>query len=108
MVPTGPKSSVPQSRLPSGRATFLTETERVLKPPQPLNFVSSAVPRPLGVRPVKSGPLCAARRVPPVCQPAGVGDGGSVTDIEYAPVAVAPAESVTVTKNVCVPLVVGE
>src|SRR5919202_5718916 len=107
IVPTGWKSSVTQSRVPSGRLTSLTWTDRRLKPPQPLNFVSSAVACPLGVRPLIGGPLSVSFRVPPVWQPGGVGGGGSVTVSEYVPVAVAPAESVTVTVNVEVPSTVG-
>src|SRR5205807_2101897 len=84
-----------------------TLTDRVLKPPQPLNFVSSAVACPRGVVPLNVGPLSASTGVPPVSQPGGVGDGGPVTVSENAPVAVAPAESVTVTLNVDVPIVVG-
>src|SRR4051812_1603823 len=108
MVPTGPKSSVTHRRLPSGRATLLTETDSVLKPPQPLNFDMSAVAWPFGVRPLKADPLSASRLTPPVWQPEGVGAGGPVGDSEYVPVAVAPVESVTVTEKVWVPLVVGE
>jgi hypothetical protein len=42
IVPTGPKSRVTHSCVPSGRFTLLTCTERMLKPPQPLNCDSSA------------------------------------------------------------------
>src|SRR6266851_6544347 len=60
---------------------------------------------PLGVLPLNDGPVSASFSFPPVWQPAGVGDGGPVTVSENVPVAVAPAESVTV--NVCIPVVVG-
>jgi len=49
IVPTALKSSVTHSWVPSGRFTFFTPTERTLKPPQPLNCVSSAVAVPLGI-----------------------------------------------------------
>ena len=39
---------------------MLTETDSVLKPPQPLNFVMSAVADPLGVRLLNVGPLKVA------------------------------------------------
>src|SRR5689334_10590956 len=103
IVPTAWKSSVTQSRVPFGRLTFLTETDRRLKPPQPLKRVSSAVAWPLGVRPLNDDPLSVSFRTPPVWQPGGVGGGGSMTVSEYVPLAVAPAESVTVTVNVAVP-----
>src|SRR5919204_3168523 len=108
IVPTGPKSSVTQRTLPSGRLTSFTWTDRRLKPPQPLNFVSSAVASPLGVRPLKVGPLSGSFSVPPVWQPGGEGGGGSVTVSENEPLAVAPDASVTVTVNTEVPFVVGE
>src|ERR671926_836331 len=79
IVPTGLKSSVTQRTLPSGRFTSLTWTDRRLKPPQPLNFVMSAVAWPLGVRPLNAGPLRVSFFVPPVWQPDGLGGGGSVT-----------------------------
>src|ERR687885_1221008 len=107
IVPTAPKSSVTQSRVPSGRFTSLTWTDRRLKPPQPLNFVSSAVAWPLGVLPLNAGPLKDSLSVPPVGQPDGVGGGGSMTVSENVPVAFAPAESVTVTVNVEVPFTLG-
>src|SRR5919204_2051758 len=108
IVPTAPKSSVTQSRVPSGRFTSLTWTDRRLKPPQPLNLVSSAVAWPLGVLPLNVEPLRGSLSVPPVWQPGGVGGGGSVTVSENVPVAVAPLASVTVTVNVDVPFTVGE
>src|SRR5919198_2426992 len=105
--PTGWKSSVTQRTLPSGRMTSFTWTDRRLKPPQPLNCVSSALASPLGVLPLNAGPLRDSFRTPPVWQPGGVGGGGSVTVSEKVPVAFAPAESVTVTVNVGGPLVLG-
>src|SRR5436189_4394770 len=45
--------------------------------------------------------------VPPVWQPAGVGGGRSVTVSENVPVALAPAESVTVAVNGEVPFTLG-
>src|SRR3954452_15243629 len=108
IVPTAPKSSVTQSFVPSGRFTLLTETVRVLKPPQPLNFVMSAVADPLGVRVLKVGPLRVSFLMPPVWQPAGVGAGGLATVRENLPVAVDPSASVTVTVKVDVPSVLGE
>src|SRR4051812_13948133 len=108
IVPTAPKSRVTQSRVPSGRFTLPTETVRVLKPPQPLNFVMSAVADPLGVRLLKVGPLRASRLTPPVWQPAGVGAGGLATVSENVPVAVDPSASVTVTLKVDLPSAVGE
>src|SRR3954464_11468814 len=108
MVPTAPKSRVTQSCVPSGTFTLLTETVRVLKPPQPLNFVMSAVADPLGVRLLKVGPLRASLLTPPVWQPAGVGPGGLATVSENVPVTVDPAASVTVTLKVDVPSVVGD
>src|SRR3954470_10918045 len=108
IVPTAPKSRVTQSRVPSGRFTLLTETDRVLKPPQPLNFVMSAVALPLGVRFFKDGPLRAPDRTRPVGQPPGVGPGGLAPVSENLPVAVDPSASVTVTLKVDVPSVVGE
>src|SRR5919198_1078280 len=75
IVPTGLKSSVTQRTLPSGRLTFLTCADRRLKPPQPLNCVSSAVAWPLGVRPPIGEPLSDSRTVPPVWHPGGVGVG---------------------------------
>src|SRR3954451_580966 len=108
IVPTAPKSRVTQSRVPSGGFTLLTETVRVLKPPQPLNFVMSAVADPLGVRLLKLGPLRASDFTPPVWQPAGVGAGGLATVSEKVPVAVDPSASVTVTLKVDVPSVVGD
>src|SRR6478735_5064107 len=107
MNPTAPKSSVTQSCVPSGRFTLLTCTDRRLKPPHPLNRVSSDVAWPLGVRPLKADPLSASRSTPPVWQPGGVGGGGSVTVSENVPVAVAPVASVTVTVNVEVPVALG-
>src|SRR5919201_5882856 len=107
IVPTGWKSSVTQRTLPSVRLTSLTWTERRLKPPQPLNCVSSALASPLGVFPLKAGPLRGSFRTPPVWQPGGEGGGGSVTVSENDPVALAPAASVTVTVNVEVPLTFG-
>src|SRR5919205_2021855 len=89
IVPTGWKSRVTQRTLPSGRLTSLTWTERRLKPPQPLNFVSSAVAWPLGVLPLNAGPLKGSFRVPPVWQPGGLGGGGSVTVSENVPLAFA-------------------
>src|SRR3954451_7832304 len=108
MVPTAPKSRVTQSCAPSGRFTLLTETDRVLKPPQPLNFDMSAVADPLGVRLLKVGPLRASLLTPPVWQPGGVGPGGFATVSENVPVAVDPSASVTVTLKVDVPSLVGE
>src|ERR671937_2373465 len=90
IVPTGLKSSVTQRTLPSGRLTSLTWTDRRLKPPQPLNFVSSAVAWPLGVLPLNAGPLKDSSSVPPVWQPGGLGGGGSGTLSENVPGAVAP------------------
>src|ERR687887_2886403 len=107
IVPTGLKSSVTQRTLPPGRLTSLTWTERRLKPPQPLNFVSSALAWPLGVLPLNDGPLKGSLRTPPVWQPDGDGGGGSVTVSEKLPVAVAPAASVTVTEKVEVPFALG-
>src|SRR5919198_1972602 len=107
IVPTGWKSRVTQRTLPSGRLTSLTWTERRVKPPQPLNFVSSALASPLGVLPLNDVPLKGSLRTPPVWQPGGVGGGGSVTVSEKLPVAVAPAASVTVTVNVEVPFTLG-
>src|SRR3954469_21785432 len=103
IVPTGWKSSVTQSCVPSGSLTFLTWTDRRLKPPQPLNFDMSAVAVPLGVLPLRAGPLSELRLVPPVWQPGGVGAGVSVEVTENVPDAVAPVASVTVTGNVEVP-----
>src|SRR5919204_5892629 len=87
IVPTGWKSSVTQSTAPSARLTSFTWTDRRLKPPQPLNFVSSAVAWPLGVLPLNEGPLKGSLSTPPVWQPAGEGGGGSVTVSENVPVA---------------------
>src|SRR3954452_14940972 len=108
IVPTAPKSRVTHSCVPSGRFTLLTDTDRVLKPPQPLNFVMSAVAEPLGVRLLKVGPLKVSFLTPPVWQPAGVGPGGLATVSENVPVAVDPSASVTVTLKVDVPSVVGD
>src|SRR3954453_6480017 len=108
IVPKPPKSRVTQSCVPSGRFTLLTDTDRVLKPPQPLNFVMSAVADPLGVRLLKVGPLRVSFLTPPVWQPPGVGPGGLATVSENVPVAVDPSASVTVTLKVDVPSVVGE
>src|SRR3954451_21283430 len=108
IVPTAPKSRVTQSFVPSGRFTLLAETVRVLKPPQPLNFVMSAVADPLGVRALKVGPLRVSRLTPPVWQPPGVGPGGLATVSENVPVAVDPSASVTATLKVDVPSVVGD
>src|SRR3954452_14324960 len=108
IVPTAPKSRVTHSCVPSGRFTLLTETVRVLKPPQPLNLVMSAVADPLGVRLLKAGPLRASFLIPPVWQPPGVGPGGLATVSENLPVAVDPSASVTVTLNVDVPSMVGD
>src|SRR3954453_12215701 len=108
IVPKPPKSRVTQSRVPSGRFTLLTETDKVLKPPQPLNFVMPAVALPLGVRLLKVGPLRVSFLTPPVWQPPGVGPGGLATVSENVPVAVDPSASVTVTLNVDVPSVVGD
>src|SRR6478672_11584530 len=107
MNPTAPKSSVTQSCVPSGRFTLLTCTDRRLKPPHPLNRVSSDVAWPLGVRPLKADPVSGSRSTPPVWQPGGVGGGGSVTVSVNVPVAVAPFASVTVTEKLDVPFVVG-
>src|SRR5919201_4942071 len=107
IVPTGWKSSVTQRTLPSVRLTSLTWTERRLKPPQPLNCVSSALASPLGVLPLNEGPLSGSFSTRPVCQPGGEGGGGSVTVSENVPVAVAPAASVTVTLKVEVPFTPG-
>src|SRR5215212_10108401 len=107
IVPTGMKSSVTQSNVPSGRFTFLTCAERRLKPPQPLNCDSSAVAWPLGVWPPIAEPVSDSFSVPPVWQPGGVGGGGFVTVSEKVPVAVEPAASVTVSWNVDVPSVLG-
>src|SRR5438094_183643 len=79
----------------------------MLKPPQPLKRVSSAVAWPLGVRPLRAGPVSDSRSVPPVWQPGGVGGGGLVDVSENVPVAVAPVASVTVTGNVDVPNALG-
>src|SRR3954451_16036773 len=106
IVPTAPKSRVTQSFVPSGRFPLLTEPVRVLKAPQPLHFVMSAVADPLGVRVLKVGPLRASVLTPPVWQPAGVGGGGPATVSENVPVAVEPSASVTVTLKVDVPSVV--
>src|SRR3954447_12976917 len=108
IVPTAPKSRVTHSCVPSGRFTLLTEADRVLKPPQPLNFVMSAVADPLGVRLLKVGPLRVSFLTPPVWQPAGVGAGGPATVSENVPMAVDPSASVTVTLKVDVPSVVGD
>src|SRR3954466_7943252 len=108
IVPTAPKSRVTQSFVPSGRFTLLTDTDSVLKPPQPLNFVMSARADPLGVRLLKAGPLSASDLTPPVWQPPGVGPGGLATVSENVPEAVDPSVSVTVTLNVDVPSVVGD
>src|SRR3954454_21917715 len=108
IVPTAPKSRVTQSCVPSGRFTLLTEAVRVLKPPQPLNFVMSAVADPLGVRLLNVGPLRASDLTPPVWQPPGVGPGGLATVSENVPVAVDPSASVTVMLKVDVPSVVGD
>src|SRR3954452_19817918 len=115
IVPTAPKSRVTQSFVPSGRFTLLTETVRVLKPPQPLNFVMSAVADPLGVRVLEVGPLRASFFTPPGSAAAGdrggrvgVGGGGRATVSENVPVAVEPSASVTVTLKVDVPSVVGD
>src|SRR5215207_2993444 len=107
ITPTGLKSRVTHSRVPSGRLTFLTMTDRVLKPPQALNWVSSAKAVPLGIWPLSDGPLSGSLSLPPVWQPDGLGAGGPVTVSENVPVAVVPAASVTVAANVCVPRVVG-
>src|ERR671931_978298 len=107
IVPTGWKSSVTQSCVPSGRLTSLTCTDRRLKPPQPLNFVSSALAWPLGVLPLNAEPLKDSFSVPPVWQPGGLGGGGSVTVSENVPVAFAPLASVTVTAKVEVPFTLG-
>src|SRR5262245_52529050 len=107
IVPTGLKSRVTHSRVPSGRFTSLTLTDRTLNPPQPLNRVSSARAVPLGAWPLNVGPPSRSFSFPPVWQPGGVGAGGPVTASENVPVAVAPAASVTVTVNVCVPRVAG-
>jgi hypothetical protein len=66
---------VTHSWVPSGRLTFLTLTDRVLKPPQPLNLVSSALAVPLGVWPLNEGPLSGSWSFLPVWQPGGVGAG---------------------------------
>src|SRR3954453_5295242 len=108
IVPTAPKSRVTQSFVPSGRFTLLTDTDRVLNPPQPLNFVMSAVAEPLGVRLLKVGPLRVSFLTPPVWQPAGVGPGGLATVSEDVPVAVDPSASVSVTLKVDVPSEVGD
>src|SRR3954470_12006165 len=97
IVPTGLKSSVTQSCVLSGRLTSLTCTDSRLKPPQPLNFDSSAVAWPLGVLPLSVEPLSDSFRVPPVWQPDGLGAGEFVTVSEKLPVAVAPVASATVT-----------
>ena len=76
IVPTGMKSSVTQSTVPSGSATFFTCADRRLKPPQAVNLVSSAVAWPLGVLPLNVGPLSDSFRVPPAWQPGGLGGGG--------------------------------
>src|SRR3954447_11828947 len=107
IVPTGPKSSVTQSTVPSGRFTFFTCAVMTLKPPQPLNFDSSTVASPLGVWPPSAEPLRVSLSVPPVWHPGGVGVGEPMTVSENVPLAVAPAASVTVTVNVEVPIVVG-
>src|SRR5712691_1318751 len=107
IVPTGRPSSVTQSWVPLGRFTFLTLTDRVLKPPQPLNWVSLARAVPLGTWPLNDGPLSASFSFPPAWQPRGLGAGGPATVSENVPVAVAPAASVTVTVNCDVPVVAG-
>ena len=56
---------------------------------------------------MNTAPLSASFRTPPVWQPRGVGGGGFVTVSENVPVAFAPAESVTATLNVDVPVAVG-
>ena len=56
---------------------------------------------------MKVEPLRDSVRMPPVWQPGGVGGGGFATVSENVPVAVAPVESVTVTVNVDLPVVVG-
>src|SRR3954453_14476898 len=86
IVPTGPKSSVTQRTLPSGSATFLTDTASRLKPPPPLNLASSATASPVGVFPRNDEPLNGSFSVPPVWQPGGVGGGGSVTVSVNVPV----------------------
>src|SRR5919202_1323616 len=92
IVPTGMKSSVTHRTVPSGRLTSLTCVDRRLKPPQPLNFVSSAEASPLGVRPLNAGPLNPPFRPPPVWHRGGAGGGGSARVGENVPVTVAPAE----------------
>src|SRR5919197_6248286 len=86
IVPTGPKSSVTQSTLPSGRLPFLTCTDRMLKPPQPLNCVMSAVAMPLGVLPLNVGVRSVEGA--PSARPEGrsVRPAGSVPDHLYGSV----------------------
>src|SRR5579862_8115384 len=104
IVPTGRPSRVTHSWVPLARFTFLTLTDRVLKPPQPENWVSFARAVPLGTWPLNAGPVSASLSLPPVWQGGpGLGAGGLVTVSENVPVAVAPAESVTVTVKVWVP-----
>ena len=87
--PTALKSIVTHICVPSGRFTFFTEADRMLKPPQPLNWVSSAVAVPLGVWPLNDGPLSGSISFFPVWQPGGLGAGVPVTVSENVPVAVA-------------------
>lgn len=77
MIPTGNMSMVAQSWVPLGRFTFLTLMDRMLKPPQPLNWVSLARAVPVGVWPLMAGPVSASLSLPPVWQaPPGLGAGG--------------------------------
>lgn len=70
-----------------------------------MGFVGRALP--VGDWPLNAGPLSNSVTLPPVRQPFGGGPGGLAAVTENVAVAVAPAESVTVTPNVCVPTAVG-
>src|SRR4051812_37222552 len=107
IVPTGLKSSVTQRTVPSGRATSLTCAVSRLKPPQPLNRVSSASASPLGVRPLSPVPRGSSSGPPPVGNRGGGGGGGSVRVRETGRVAVVPGASVPVGVNVAAPSALG-
>src|SRR6185503_4082718 len=107
IVPTGPKSRVAHSWVPLGTFTLDTEMDSTLKPPQPLNLVSSTIAVPVGVWPLNDGPLRASFGLPPVWQPLGLGAGELVTVRVNVPVAVAPVASVTVAVKLAGPRVVG-
>lgn len=55
MVSTGRPSIVAHSWVLSGRFTFFTLMDRMLKPPQPLNWVSLTRAVPVGVWPLTAG-----------------------------------------------------